>query len=97
MNGLNQKPETKIMTTFTKAGKTYNADDAELTNRVFDGSYQDVEPGEQYTVEYAALATDENGVECQIFWQFDDVKGQERQADEYEWHDEECVTIADVQ
>lgn len=58
---------------------------AELSNRVFDGWWGDAEEGEPYTAEWSCPAIDMDGNEYEIVWQFDEVKGQEREPDAYPW------------
>lgn len=60
--------------------------DATLTNRVFPGWFGDAEEGEHYTAEYSATATLLNGDTVEIIWQFDEIKGQEKEDEGgYDW------------
>lgn len=58
---------------------------AELSNRVFGGWWGDAQEGEPYTAEWSCPAIDMDGNEYEIAWQFDEVKGQEREPDAYPW------------
>lgn len=51
---------------------------AHLSNRVFDGGWQDAREGEAYTAEYKATAINKNTREnAEVYWQFAEVKGNE--------------------
>ena len=67
---------------------------AEFTNRVFDGGYQDAETGEEYTTEYSAPAVGEDGYEYVVRWQFDVVKGEEPADEDHDWNDVHTVIAA---
>lgn len=67
-------------------GKTYYAArQMELTNRLFDGCYNDAEEGEEYISEYSAPGYDENGNPVEIFMTFTQVKGEEIDPENLNW------------
>lgn len=67
-------------------GQTYYAAcQMELTNRLFDGCYNDAEDGDEYTEEYSALGYDENGNPVEIFMAFPQVKGEEVDPENLNW------------
>ena len=51
--------------------------DATPSNRVFFGWWGDASEGESYTDEWVADGIDENGNDVQVYWQFDQIKGEE--------------------
>lgn len=57
----------------------------ELSNRLFTGWWGDAEEGEPYTTEWSCPAIDMDGNEYEITWQFDEIKGEEREPDTYPW------------
>ena len=67
---------------------------AEFTNRLFAGGFQDAETGEEYTTEYSARAMGEDGYEYFVRWQFDVVKGDEPADEDHDWDDVESVIAA---
>lgn len=71
----------------TFEGKLYIlTQDADYTNRVFPGWFGDAQDGETYTTEFSAAAIDENGDKCRVFWQFEEIRGQEREdSEKYDW------------
>ena len=66
---------------------------AEFTNRLFAGGFQDAETGEEYTTEYSAPAMGEDGYEYFVRWQFDVIKGEEPSDEDHDW-DDVCDVIA---
>lgn len=67
-------------------GQTYYAAcQMELTNRLFDGCYNDAEDGDEYTEEYSAPGYDENGNPVEIFMAFPQVKGEEVAPENLNW------------
>jgi hypothetical protein len=78
-------------------GKTYRLDNqAELTNRVFPGWWGDAEEGESYTAEWAADAADEQGQDCKVVWQWQEIKGEELEdAGNYPWDDDQVDHIVE--
>lgn len=67
-------------------GKTYYAArQMELTNRLFDGCYNDAEDGDEYISEYSAPGYDETGTPVEIFMAFPQVKGEEVDPENLNW------------
>lgn len=67
-------------------------DECAPTNRVFPGWWGDaLQDGDDYWSEWACRATDSDGNEYQIVWQFPAVKGQEPEDDEWPWDDESYI------
>lgn len=75
--------------TINQDGNEYTlTQEADYSNRVFPGWYGDAQEGESYTAEFSAAAVDANGDTHRVYWQFDEVKGQERaDAGSYDWSD----------
>lgn len=73
----------------TYEGKDYIlTDQAFLSNRLFPGWWGDAQEGEHYTAEYHATATDAEGYNYLVYWQFDAVKGAEPEDESnYPWDD----------
>lgn len=67
---------------------------AEFTNRLFAGGFQDAETGEEYTTEYSAPAMREDGEEYVVRWQFDVIKGEEPADEDHDWDDVNDVIAA---
>ena len=68
------------------SGKTYALTrQADLTNRVFHGWFGDANEDGEYTVEYSAPAVGQDGTEVTVYWQFDEVKGEEMEPSDYDW------------
>ena len=75
--------------TVTYKGKIYTLNtQAELSNRVFPGSWFDAQEGDNYIAEWAADGEDENGNLVKVSWWFDEIKGNEPEdASDYDWSD----------
>lgn len=83
--------------TITYKNRTFTLlEQATLTNRVFDYWYGDAQYGEAYISEWAALAEDEHGISCRVYFHFDAIKGQEWEDDSNWAWDEEHVYRVDV-
>ena len=67
---------------------------AEFTNRLFAGGFQDAETGEEYTTEYSAPALGDDGYEYVVTWQFDVIKGDEPADEDHDWDDVHAVIAA---
>jgi len=52
-------------------------EDADYSNRLFHGCYNDASLGDTYTVELSARAIGPKGGTVMIYWQFPEVKGGE--------------------
>jgi hypothetical protein len=61
--------------------------EVELSNRIFPGWFGDVETGESYIAEFNAPAIDSKGNRWLLFWQFEQVKGCEEEADSLNWEE----------
>lgn len=76
-------------------GKTYNLKaQADFTNRVIPhipNNFNDVENGEAFRFEMSAPAVDEEGNEYIVYWIFEDVKGDERELDSFDYDDVDRV------
>lgn len=59
----------------------------ELSNRVFPGWWGDAATGDGYTAEWSAPAIGQDGGDYLVVWQFDDVKGDDGDASDYDWDD----------
>jgi len=68
-------------------------DAANFSNRPFVGWFGDALLGEEYTTEFSASALDPSGNEYRVYWQFDTVKGAEREIDRYPWGDEHITRV----
>lgn len=69
-------------------------DQAVLSNRVFTSWWGDASEGESYTAEYHANGVDENGNDVMVYWQFDEIKGQEPEDESnYPWDDEHVSKV----
>lgn len=70
-------------------GKTYTlTGDAEITEVELDGrftNYHEAQNGGTYDFEMAAPALDEEGNEVTVYWMFENVKGEEKQLDEFDY------------
>ena len=84
-----------MSTTFTHKGQQYTVDDdAVLSNRVFNGWWGDANEGDEYTAEYKANAVDSRGIDCDVYFQFDAVKGQEPEDEsEYPFDDDHISKV----
>ena len=75
--------------TVTFKGKEYTlTDQAEFTNRQLEApytNYNEAEEGEEFDFEMSAGAIDEAGNEFIVYWTFSDVKGQQKELDEFEY------------
>jgi hypothetical protein len=84
--------------TATYNGKIYTlVNEATLSNRVFTGWWGDAEEGEPYTAEYNADAVDADGNQYMIYWQFDEIKGNEPEDESNYPFDDAHVTRVDQQ
>jgi hypothetical protein len=86
------------MTDFGKVtldGKTYSMTaQAELTNRVFTGWFGEAAGGETYWSEWSAPAVDTDENEYEVYWQFEQIKGDEQEPDTLNWDDADRVRTA---
>ena len=84
------------MDTITYNGQKYELlEQASLSNRSFPGDFQSAEEGEQYTAEYWAAAKDSDGNDVTVYWQFDEVKGQEPEDEsQYDFSTDNIVKVA---
>ena len=63
-------------------------DEVYPTCRLFDNCFSNANNGEKYITEYACDAVyDDDGEqeEYKIYWQFEEIKGEEREIDQYDW------------
>jgi len=64
-------------------------DEVYPTCRLFDNCFSNANNGEKYNAEYAcdAVYDDDDGEqeEYKIYWQFEEIKGEEREIDQYDW------------
>ena len=67
------------------------ADPAEATSSTFTGSWHDASAGETYLDEWSARGTLENGVEVEVIWRFEEVKGEESEPDTRDWENPENI------
>jgi len=75
-------------------GTTYClSEQAEQTNRLFDGGWNDAEDGTGYTDEWGAIAYDADGTRYRVTWQFEVTKGDEPEADALPWDDDHVVSV----
>jgi hypothetical protein len=58
---------------------------AELSDRVFPGGWDDAEEGEEYFAEYSAPAVDGQGEKYTVYWRFRQIKGEEGPEDDLPW------------
>ena len=65
--------------------------DAYQTSRLFDGCFQNAEMGEAYIDEWRAEGVDNQGNEVVVTWHFEQVKGQEMEAEFLPWEDEKSI------
>lgn len=77
-----------------KGKKITVEDEAVLSNRVFTGWWGDAEEGDEYTAEYHANGTDEDGNSVMVYWQFGEIKGEEvEDASDYPWDAEHVSKV----
>lgn len=100
INRMVNQEEKRTMTTardfgtVTHEGKTYTLTaQADYSNRLFTDWWGDAKEGETYTVEFNCTAIDEEGYDYAVYWQFDDIKGQEREPDSYPFDDEHVTRV----
>lgn len=73
-----QKLADKFGTVTYKGQRLALAEQATPSNRVFSGWWGDAEENDgRYTAEYQASAVDTKGNSYMVYWQFDQIKGQE--------------------
>ena len=81
--------EEKMSTygTVNYQGQQYRlTEDASLSNRLFNGGWQDAVDGAQYIAEYCASGVSLEGAPVTIYWQFEAVKGMEPEDEgSYDW------------
>ncbi len=74
--------------------KLFVDDNASPSCRVFTGWWGDAEDGEAYTDEWSVDATSEDGSNWKIYWQFEQIRGQEpEEADALPFDDEHIDRI----
>lgn len=70
-------------------GRTYTlTGDAEITGTELDSrftNYHEAQNGEAYDFEMAAPALDEEGNEVMVYWVFENIKGEEKELDTYNY------------
>ena len=67
---------------------------AEFTNRLFAGCFQDAETFDEYTTEYSAPAMGKDGNEYDFRWQFDVIKAEEPADEDHDWDNVHNVIAA---
>lgn len=79
--------------TFKFNGKNYKAiEQAQPTGRELDAvNYNDAEEGEEYSFEMACRAKDEDGNTYMLYWVFTDIRGEERDYDDYDYDNIESI------
>lgn len=70
-------------------GKSYALDgQAELSCRLFDGCWSNVDYGDEYTAEWSCTAIGEDGQRYEVTWRWQEIKGEEQEdAGNYDWDD----------
>ena len=70
-------------------GKSYALEgQAELSCRLFDGCWSNVDYGDEYTAEWSCTAIGEDGQRYEVTWRWQEVKGEEQEdASNYNWDD----------
>ncbi len=68
-------------------GKTIILDGiADFTSRLMPlKPFHEAEEGEEYNFEMSAPGHDEEGVDCTVYWEFEAVKGEEKELDMYDY------------
>ena len=75
------------MTQIIFEGRTYNlTGEADFTSRYFQSfNYIDAEVGEEYQFEMSCHCTDGNGNDYIMYWIFEDVRGNEKELDCFDY------------
>lgn len=61
------------------------AEEASPSARAFARCFNDAADGESYIAEWQARGTRPNGERVMVYWQFEQVKGQEQEPDTLDW------------
>jgi hypothetical protein len=83
------------MTTIKFEGKEIElTSEAEYTNRLLNSAYtnyHEAEEGEEFSFEMSAQGIDEEGNEVVVYWIFEDVKGDQKELDEFDYDEVDRV------
>lgn len=78
-------------------GKVYElTDQAECTSRLLPGGYTnyiDAEEGEEYDFEMSCSAKDKQGNEYMVYWIFQDIKGEGKELDSFDYDNVDRVEV----
>ena len=81
--------EALKMETVKFDGKEYRlTEQAEVTGTELDGrftNYHEVQNGETYDFEMSAPALDDEENEVTVYWMFENIKGEEKELDEFDY------------
>lgn len=84
---LNESTDKNYGNVTFKGKKYYLTTQAEPTSAVVPNGYNDVKKGEYFNFQMSAYAVDKDNNKYLILWIFSDVKGEEKDYDEFDYDD----------